>query len=350
MTGVLPSARKSFHHGYSVEHGMRSLVYASESHTDLICASLPSSFIRANNRREFLTETRRRSAAIAFVDVDLLPQVEGDTSNIPIVGVLDGQLADAVRALETYPWLSHVVTKSLLSSPGAKAQLALFVERLAYGPAHTFVAPMAVGRMALLASSARRENRLERMREWFATKGLSPRAVLQMSDVAEELVTNALFDAPMEAGYFDGAMPRTEEVTLPPELACEISYGVDSSSVFVRVRDPFGAFVRSRLLNVLQRCNVMDGITLDESRGGAGLGLWRVFSAASSIAITVIPGRLTDILVRIETQRGKIASKSIHAVHLFFPPEQSLDGTLGRFAAEHDYDLMDESFTAVRAA
>jgi hypothetical protein len=333
-----------------VDQVMRSLVYASDAHAQLICASLPNPFVRVNNRREFLAETRRRGAAIGFVDVDLLSQVEGETSNVPIVGVLDGPLADAVRALETHPWLSHVVTKALLSSPAAKSQLALFVERLAYGPAHTFVAPMAIGRVALLASSARRENRLERMREWFATQGLSPRTVLQMSDVAEELVTNALFDAPMEAGYFEAAMPRTEEVTMPPELACEISYGVDSSSVFVRVRDPFGAFMRRRLLHVLKRCNVDDGITLDESRGGAGLGLWRVFSTASSIAITVIPGRLTDILVRIETQRGKIASKSIHAVHLFFPQEQSLDGTLGRFAAEHDYDLMDESFTAVRAA
>lgn len=337
-------------HNGAVDTGTHSLVYAREPHARLICDALPGAFIRVSNRSEFLAETRKRGANVAFVDVELLGEVEGETSNVPIVGVLDGTLADTVGSLETHRWLSHVVTTALLKSSAAKAQLALFVQRLAHGPAHTFVAPMATGRVALLTSSVRRENRLERMREWFAAHGLTARAVMQMNDVAEELVANALYDAPFEGGHFSSAVPRTQDVELPPELACEISYGVDASSVFVRVRDPFGAFDRRRLLDVLERCNTDEGIQLDESRGGAGLGLWRVFSAASSIAITVIPSRLTDILVRIETARGKLANKAPHAIHLFFPEEQLSDGSRGRFAADHDYDLMDESFTAIRAA
>jgi hypothetical protein len=188
------------------------------------------------------------------------------------------------------------------------------------------------------------------MREFFAQQGLTARTVLQISDVAEELVTNALYDAPMESGFYPGAVSRTESIELEPQHACEISYGIEASGVFVRVRDPFGAFMRPRLLDVLNRCNTDDGVALDESRGGAGLGLWRVFSAASALAITVIPGRLTDMLVRIETHKGKLAKSSLQAVHLFFPEIPSLDGTNGRFAAEHDYDLMDDSFTAIAVA
>src|SRR5262249_5765420 len=151
-------------------------------------------------------------------------------------------------------------------------------------------------------------------------QGVSARTIASSSDVAEELVTNALYDAPVEAGYFKRAVQRTEDVQLPPEHACEISYGLEHDSVFVRVRDPFGALTRCRLLGVLNRCQAT-GISLDESRGGAGLGLWRIFATASTIAITVIPGLLTDILVRIETRRRRSATKQLLAAHLFFPEE-----------------------------
>lgn len=330
---------------------MKSLIFARERDASLLREILADACICVEDRSSFLKETKQRRIACAFVDVDLLSQVEGETSSFPIIGVLDGHLADTVAALELFPWLCHVVTRSLLTSALARAQVPLLVDRIKHGPTHPFLAPNAVGRVALLSSSSRRENRLERMREFFSQNGLSARTVLQVSDVAEELLTNALYDAPVDSGFYPGAVSRTQPVELQPQHACEISYGVEASGLFVRVRDPFGAFMRPRLIDVLNRCNVDDGgVTLDESRGGAGLGLWRVFSAASSLAITVIPGRLTDMLVRIETHKGRLAKQSIHAVHLFFPEMPSLDGTQGRFAADHDYDLMDDSFTSFSSA
>jgi hypothetical protein len=96
-----------------------------------------------------------------------------------------------------------------------------------------------------------------------------------ITDVAEELVTNALYDAPVEAGYFKASIPRSEDVELPPEHACEISYGIgkaaSSSASVIRL-------VRSREVDC-SGCST--GATRpayrSTSRGGAGLGLWRVF-------------------------------------------------------------------------
>jgi hypothetical protein len=336
----------SFHHSF-VEQAMRSLVFVREPLVAQLCAALTGTCVVVKSRNEFLAATLR-GAAMGFVDAELLSQVEGETSNVPIVGVVDDTLSTTIRALDTHPWLAHLVATTLLSTPLARVHLGILQERLAQGPEHVFLGPDALGRSALLSSSDRRENRFERMREFFATRGFSSRTVSAIGDVAEELVTNALYDAPVEAGYFKSPVPRTQHVTLPPAHACEVSYGIDHGSTFVRVRDPFGALTRKRLLGVLNRCN-SSGVQLDESRGGAGLGLWRVFSIASTIAITVIPGRLTDILVRVEPKKGK-ATRQTLGVHLFFPEDQALDGTQGRFAADHDYDLMDESFTAIHAA
>jgi hypothetical protein len=326
-----------------------SLVFAGDPSGGLLCAALPGSHHRVNSRAEFVAAARRRRPAVAFVDAEVLTQIEGETAGIPIIALINGTLAETLRSLNTFPWVSSLLSATMLSTPLASPHLAMLLERLRHGPGQPALAAAAVGRQALLASSIRREVRFERMREYFSQRGVSPRVTNAVLDIAEELVTNALYDAPVEAGYFKQPVPRTSSVELPPEHACEISYGIEQGCAFARVRDPFGALSRTRLLGVLNRCSATC-VSLDESRGGAGLGLWRVFSTASTIAITVLPGRLTDILVRVEMKKGRSIGKQILAVHLFFPEAPSLDGAQGRFAADHDHDLVDESFTASQVA
>jgi hypothetical protein len=326
-----------------------SLVLAREASAALICAASPGPCIRVSSSADLAAAARTHTSSIVFADFDLLPLVACAAPAAPIVGIIDEGRSEPIRSLISAPWLSHLVTGTMLAAPGARSHLEALHDRIEFGPTQHAIGATGVGRAALLGNSARREARFERMREFFATQGISERMIASSSDVAEELVTNALYDAPVEAGYFQHPIQRTEDVKLPPEHACEISYGVEHGSVFIRVRDPFGALTRTRLLGVLNRCQATS-ISLDESRGGAGLGLWRIFSTASSIAITVIPGSLTDIMVRIETRRRRAGGKALHAVHLFFPDEQAMDGAQGRFAADHDHDLMDDSFTAMYVA
>lgn len=326
---------------------LKSLVFAREEIAARVCAALPGC-VRITSQTELISALANRPPVAAFVDLELLSQIQGDTNGVPIVGIIDDKLG-AVRSLTASSTVSHLVTTAMISMPLARSHLTMLLERLQHGPEFHVMGAPGTGRMALLTSSVRRDARFERMREFFAAQGASAKTVAASSDVVEELVTNALYDAPLEAGYFTSAVPRTDDVELPPEHACQISYGVEHDSVFVRVRDPFGALTRNRLLGVLNRCN-STSVALDESRGGAGLGLWRVFSAAMAISITVIPGRLTDILVRIEKKKGRSA-KGAQAIHLFFPePHDPLDGVFSRFAADHDSDLMDESFTGLYVA
>lgn len=324
-----------------------SLVFAREAYASLVCANLDGPSIVVTSRVELAPALAKRRPVVAFIDVDLLPQIDVTVSHVTtIVGIVDGSLDQMAGALARFPWVSHVVSVAMLAAPHARDHLTVLRERFQRGPEQHVLGEAGVGRVALLTSSNRREARFERLREFFAAHGLSERGIATIVDVAEELVTNALYDAPVEAGYFTTPIPRTEDIELPPEHACEISYGCEEGCGFVRIRDPFGALTRSRLSGVLNRCN-STGVELDESRGGAGLGLWRVFSSASTITITVIPGRLTDVLVWIAPTKGRATGKQLTAVHLFFPEEHALDGARSRFAADHDYDLIDESFTAM---
>lgn len=330
-------------------HPRFTVVFARDSYAELLQEAVEGACVVVASRRELLLAIAKPDPVVVFVELDLLRQLEGEVdANVTVVGIVDDGLDDVIGAIDSFPWLAHVVTTAMLSSPSAAAQMAALWKRLEPAPEQLVLVDGGSGRAALLTSSARREARFERLRSYFEMHGLGNRMISSIQDIAEELVTNALYDAPTEAGYFTAPVARTASVDLPPEHACEISYGIDHGSAFVRIRDPFGALTRSRLLGVLHRCNQV-GVPLDESRGGAGLGLWRVFSSASTIAITVIPGRLTDISVSvsIDAKKGRPGSKPLHAVHLVFPRDHELDGAQSRFAAEHDYDLIDESFTAL---
>lgn len=333
------SVHNEFHVGSSC-----ALVFAPDRDVAAITAALEHDALVITSRAEFAAAVTMHRPVVAYVAVELLPQVEEHRGKVAIVGVVDGALDDVLRTINEFPWLPHVVATALLKQPFAAAHLALLHDRIGLGPEHQVLGDHAIGRVALLAHSARREARFERLREFFAEQKISKRTITTLNDVAEELVSNALYDAPIEAGYFKAPVMRSTDVELPPEHACEISYGVERGEAFVRIRDPFGSLTRERIMGVLNRCNATD-VPLDESRGGAGLGLWRVFSSVSMIAITVIPGRLTDVVVWADAKRSR--SHQLLAVHLFFPDDHLLDGIQSRFAADHDYDLMDDSFTAV---
>lgn len=268
--------------------------------------------------RTELAAQMRKPGAIAFVDGTLLPKLEGLRIERPVIAILDetDPIRCSVEALDAYPWLSHVVTRSLVARPDARAYMETLATRLPRGPHDGIVGESGVGRVARLAASNRRQARLERLQQFFTEQGMSTRAVETIRDVAEELVTNALFDAPAEAGYFE-AVSREEDVLLPAHRACEISYGFDAGIAFVRVRDSFGSLARERLLDVLHRCKQQGEVTLDESRGGAGLGMWRVFSSASTVNINVVPGKLTEIIVSFTTTKGRL-NKELVGLHVCF--------------------------------
>jgi hypothetical protein len=324
-----------------------AVIFAAERCAALLEAVLPRPIVRARDRRELAAHAMRRGAVSAlFVDVAFLPQLDPERVQAPVIAILEEDPSNVVAAtvgtLRTCPWVSHVVTTRMLATPDAHEQLALLLERLVGGEPRALLGPNGRGRVALLAQASRREPRRERIHDFFSKHGVSTRALASIDEIFEELVTNALYDAPVEAGYFSRAVARTEDIELPHERACEISYGIDRTRAFLRVRDTFGALTRQRLVDVLHRCNSRS-VGLDESRGGAGLGLWRVFAVASSITINVVPGSMTDIVVGLRIQQGKVP-KELVATHLFFasPAPSRLPSVI-----PEDSNYLDDSVTLV---
>jgi hypothetical protein len=319
-------------------------ILAAEATATALAAASPMGRVLAKSRAELVAITAlRNDVVVAFVDLELVHVEDVRLIGVPLIGIVNDTQGDTiaatVAAFQQYPWLTHVVSLKMLGTPHARVHVTAMLEQILDDDSSTG----GIGRFARLATASKREQRFDRMREFFGKHRLSSRTITAISEIAEELVMNALYDAPVEAGHFKTAVPRTQDVDLPPERACEISYGVEDGNVFIRVTDTFGSLGRRRLLDVLGRCSKgAEGVELDESRGGAGLGLWRIFSAASAIAITVAAGERTDMLVRIATKDGRIV-KQLAAVSMRFIPLKAR--ALPTVSANDQFDMFDNSVT-----
>ena len=304
------------------------VIWAGEPTRDLLARRFLDPMV-VGNRAEF-GRALARGPSLAFVDASLLAFVETWADQVPIIAIAKESLAVMAEHLERFPWLAHVVSASVLQSPAATEHLGGLYAVI--GMQGTDLRPLVrgatKGRFARLLHSRSRPRRIDRLVAYLETQGVSSRRVEVVRDVAEELLTNAFYDAPAAAGLVE-PIPRTQEVILTGPYACELAYGVRRKDlVFVRVRDPFGSFARARLVSVLRRCARPGGkVALDEKMGGAGLGLWRIFSTASFVAISVIRKTSTDILVGLYARppgaKRRSAEQETPSIHLFFDDRPS---------------------------
>jgi hypothetical protein len=319
---------------------VRSIVWMTERLSHGLRDLLPAETTLVTSAREFL-EARRDAKTVSFVDSSTIADLDRAAAALghpgpghlggaagaagpagspgPVIAICDDALQAAIGWLPTHPWLSHVVSASMLQHPMAAehfGNVMLTLTSSGQPRLLDWLGPTIAGRRVRLAHASRRVERLERMSVFLDSKGVGSRTIQLLRDCAEELLTNAFYDAPVAAGAVKQPISRTQDVSLPDDSACDMVYGCRDDLAIVRVRDPFGSLSRSRLVEVLTRCARTDmRVEVDETMGGAGLGLWRIFSTASFVAIAVVNNRHTEFLVGF----GKrAAGPRPFAFHLFF--------------------------------
>ena len=224
----------------------------------------------------------------------------GSVSIGPVIVVCDAPLASAVAWLPSHPWLSHVIGASLLETKHGKQHVANVIELCnAREPNLLDWLQASSGRRVKLTHASRRHDRLERMGQWFAGQDVDGQQIVALRNIADELLVNAFYEAPVAAG---AAKPidRSRNVALPEDYACDIAYGCSDDLAVVYVRDPFGSLDRERVVDSL-------------ARGQNGFS--RVFAAASIVALSVVKNKHTEVLVAVPRS---YAPEHPFAFHLFF--------------------------------
>ncbi|MFK7926589.1 MAG: hypothetical protein AB8H79_00255 [Myxococcota bacterium] len=138
--------------------------------------------------------------------------------------------------------------------------------------------------------------------------------------VAEELVTNALYNAPVAP---DGApmyrhLSRATPLPAPVRPPGRIQVACDGLTLVIAVRDAFGSFPLERIDDDLRRMVQPSGHQVVGGEGGAGLGLVMAYRGVEHLHIDLVPGRSTQVIGIIGLQGGfRRFARAGHSFNLF---------------------------------
>jgi hypothetical protein len=183
-------------------------------------------------------------------------------------------------------------------------------EPSAWTPALHFQPGSDAATMSLTSSSGKHEV-LREVEQFFGARPvLSAVRRLQLVQIAEELVTNALFNAPVDAA---GAHPfrdrhRRQATVLEAGRAVDVALWADDTRFGIAVTDPFGSLTAECFADSLSRGFRRGDDQIRTTGGGAGIGLFTVYRASSHLTIAVVPGSRTQILALVDLPNRRFAA------------------------------------------
>ncbi len=200
------------------------------------------------------------------------------------------------------------------------------VRRLLDGPESPGVTPYLLGgapvHQASVRSSDDKDRALAEVVTFAESMGLGNEKLRRVELAAEELLMNALYDAPRNSsgGERHASQDRRLAVSLGPDEAVHMRYGCDGQTLAIAVADPFGALTKRAVTERLRK--VRDGVPKPEvGVAGAGLGLVMTYSVANQLIFSVSPGRLTEVTAVLHVGgSNRAAQERGTAVHFYVRP------------------------------
>jgi len=138
-----------------------------------------------------------------------------------------------------------------------------------------------------------------------------------IGSVCEELLMNALYDAPVDADgkpVFAELDPHDRTHTRSPRPV-SIRYAATDDMFAIAVRDRFGRLAKNTILAYIEKC-IHSPNQIDRKTYGAGLGLYLVANAAASYIVNVAYGIATEVVCTFD--RG--AKTPLRLVGVFVHP------------------------------
>lgn len=129
-------------------------------------------------------------------------------------------------------------------------------------------------------------------------------AIMQVS---EELLMNALFDAPVDdRGHSLFSHVSTQdrrEMQSPRPVS--IRFAATQEAFAVAVRDRYGSFDKQTLLDYIEKCLHSED-QIDRKARGAGLGLYLIARHATQFVVNIAPGVATEVVCTFDRRAARV--------------------------------------------
>ncbi len=142
--------------------------------------------------------------------------------------------------------------------------------------------------------------------------------IAKIESVVDELLMNALYDAPAAAGG-TRPPPVTGNAEPPPEARAVLRWACDGRYFAVSVEDAFGALRKDAIVEHLSRARSERGRPRPGHEGnGAGLGLYFILSSVTRFVANIEPGKRTEVVCLFDLkQAGRDADACARSLHVF---------------------------------
>lgn len=146
---------------------------------------------------------------------------------------------------------------------------------------------------------------------------ISRRIADNIGEVVHELITNAMYDAPVDAeGHPRYAHDRTAPIELSAEDKVTFRYGTDGIRLCIETSDRFGRLRRADLTRSLRQAAAGQ---VNQGQGGAGIGLSLVYRTSQTLQVDVEPGTRTRVTSVMELDVARAAEGPRPGRSLIFP-------------------------------
>jgi hypothetical protein len=164
-------------------------------------------------------------------------------------------------------------------------------------------------------TTADRDRAVEQITTFVGLLQLPKRVAEMFGELAHELLMNAMYDAPVDAqGRPKYAADRKANISLSDQERPIVRVATDGTKLALQVRDPFGRLERRHVFDGLARG--LAGGEMDQSHGGAGLGMMVCHNNSSAMFFDVVRGKQTEVTALFELDMNlrelRTQAKSLH--------------------------------------
>ena len=159
-------------------------------------------------------------------------------------------------------------------------------------------------RINQISASSEKDNLLRELREYVDNIGIPQRLSSMFHTVADEFISNALYNAPVDASgqHQFRSVSRTQDIQLDPPACVEVKVCCDGRRLGISTRDPFGSLLPDTILEYLAKCFGRADNQVDTKTGGAGLGFYQILDSLSHFVVNISPGRHTEMIGIIDVR------------------------------------------------
>lgn len=151
-------------------------------------------------------------------------------------------------------------------------------------------------RITTLTRASQRAHVVNDLAEQLRARGQSARVASMAMLVTDELLSNAVHNAPVDdhGSHYRADLARDVELELDARHQVVLRWGCDGRYLAIEVTDRFGSLDRETILRALVPTGVKDG------SAGAGMGIALSYRSCDHLVFNLSPGRRTEVIALID--------------------------------------------------